>query len=160
MSNSLSHDRYRRLKPTLGARGFTLIEVMVVVAIVAILSAIAIPSYRDYVLRGHLVDGTNALATMRADMERYFQDNRRYDAVGAFNPPCAAPGRVVGHFTVTCDPASNATSYTLIARGAGPVLNFEFTLDQQGNAGTRNVGVANWGTYPATCWLLKRGQTC
>lgn len=158
MSNSLSHDRYRRLKPTLGARGFTLIEVMIVVAIVAILSAIAIPSYRDYVLRGHLVDGTNALATMRADMERYFQDNRRYDAVGAFNPPCAAPGRVVGHFTVICT-AADLRTYSLEARGAGPVNGFVFTLDQQGNQGTPNAGVANWGTS-ATCWVVKRGQTC
>ena len=52
-------------------RGFTLIEVMVTVAIVGILSMIAYPSYRDYVLRGHLVDATNGLSTVRAQMERH-----------------------------------------------------------------------------------------
>ena len=58
-------------QPRLSSRGFTLIEVMITVAIVAILAAIALPSYRDYILRGQLVDGQNGLAAMRANMERF-----------------------------------------------------------------------------------------
>jgi len=63
--------------------GFTLIEVMIAVAIVGILIAIALPSYRNYVIRGKLVAGTNALANMRAQMEQYYQDNRTYATVSA-----------------------------------------------------------------------------
>ena len=64
---------------------------MITVAIVGILAAVAYPSYRDYIVRGQLVDATTALATYRADMERHFQDNRSFATVGAFTTPCALP---------------------------------------------------------------------
>src|SRR5450631_4724882 len=71
------------------SKGFTLIELMIVVAIVAILTTIAYPNYRDYVIRGQLVDATQGLSALRANLERYFQDNRTYAAIGPFTPPCS-----------------------------------------------------------------------
>ncbi len=79
----MNHSANARHRP----RGFTLIELMITVAIVAILAAIALPSYRDYILRGQVVDATNGLAGMRADMERFFQDNRTYATTGTFTTP-------------------------------------------------------------------------
>ena len=70
-----------------GQRAFTLIEVMIVVAIVAILAAVALPSYRDYMLRGQLTDVTNEMSTLRANMERHFQDTRQYTTAGVFTSP-------------------------------------------------------------------------
>ena len=85
------HPRHKLLQqaPRL-RRGFTLIEVVIVVSIIAILSAVAYPSYRDYLRRGQLADATNGLSVMRAQMERHFQDNRSYATVSTFTTPCAA----------------------------------------------------------------------
>lgn len=146
----------RRLR----ARGFTLIELMVTVAIVAILAAIAYPSYRDYVLRGRLVDATNGLSTMRANMERYFQDNRTYLSTGSYTSPCLVSStlRMVGSFTLSCDGsygAVTATTYTLVATGSGTTAGFVFTVDQANNRAT--VGVPTGWTTCSTDWVSRRG---
>lgn len=144
------------------SRGFTLIEVMTVVAIIGILSAIAYPSYRDYLIRGALVDATNGLSTMRAEMERHFQDNRDYRTVGAFVTPCARPNvgtRTFGDFIVTCGVAPGQTTYTLTATAtAGSlVAGFSFSVDETDRRST--VAPAGWPSC-ATRWLTKKGQPC
>lgn len=58
--------------------GFTLIELMIVVAIIAILFSIAMPSYERYMLRAHRTDGITALQNVMDAQERYFADNRSY----------------------------------------------------------------------------------
>lgn len=139
--------------------GFTLIELMMTVAVVAILSAVAYPSYRDYIIRGQLVDATTALATFRADMERHFQDNRSFATVGTFTTPCAVAvaQRTFGNFVISCS-AVTATTYTLQALGSGPVAGFTFTVTHQDVRGT-TAAPAGWNTC-ATQWILKRGQAC
>lgn len=59
-------------------RGFTLIEVMVVVAVIGILSAISLPSYLDYIRKSRRVDAKNALLDMAARQERFFSINNTY----------------------------------------------------------------------------------
>lgn len=148
-------------KQTRGAmpRGFTLIELMIAVAIMGILVAVAYPSYRDYVIRGQLVDATTALATYRADMERHFQDNRTFVTVGAFTTPCAVAEaqRTVGNFVVSCS-AVAANTYTLQAVGKGPVAGFTFTVNHQ-DARATTAAPSGWSTC-TTAWMLKRGQKC
>lgn len=147
------------------SRGFTLIEVMTVVAIIGILSAIAYPSYRDYLIRGALVDATNGLSAARADMERHFQDNRTYASVGAFISPCLRAGGIAsGNFTITCPGALDASNYTLLADGnAGTnVAGFRFAFEVSPlNPGVQRTDLAppGWPTC-ATRWLTKKGQPC
>lgn len=145
------HTRTARSRSIL-ATGFTLIELMIVVAIVAILASVALPAYSDYILRGQLADVSNEMFALRARMEQFFQDNRTY--VGG---PCAT-SRTVRSFTVGCNNPS-ATAYTITATGAGNTDGFTYTLNQTG-ATTSQVST-NWGgqSCTGTSFLMRRGQT-
>lgn len=155
----------RRLRPAV--QGFTLIELMVTVAIVAILASIAYPAYRDYVIRGQLVNATTGLATVRANMERHFQDNRTFATVVAgtvtFTAPCAvaAAQRTFGNFVVQCATGQpTATTYVLEAVGSGPVTGFTLTINQADQRQT--TAPTGWGSCTGTSfgWVLRRGQPC
>ncbi len=141
-------------------QGFTLIEVMITVAIIGILTMVAYPSYRDHLVRGQLVEASNGLATVRAQMERHFQDNRSYATVGAFTTPCAAAvaTRTFGAFVVSCAVAPTDTTFTLQAVGSGPGSGFTYTITQQDVRAT-TAAPSGWNTC-ATGWMTKKGQSC
>ena len=137
-------------------QGFTLIEVMVVVAILGILATIAYPSYSDYVIRGQLVEGSSTLADMRVKMEQYFLDNRTYVGAPICTTPPAAPQ--VKYFTYTCATPS-ATTFSLTATGTGAVGSFTYTLDQTNQRRTTAVKTG-WGSAPLNCWVIRKGGGC
>ncbi len=140
-------------------KGFTLIELMVVVAIVGILASIAIPAYTGYVLRGKLTEAVTELSTMRVKLEQYYQDNRSY--VGA----CAAgtvapPPSGTKYFTYTC-PTLTASAFKVNAAGveAQGTGSFVYTIDQD-NAKQTTDAPADWGAMPVNCWITKKGEAC
>lgn len=140
--------------PCSRCHGFTLIEIMIVVAIVAVLSAIAIPSYRDYVVRGKIPDATSNLATKRVQIEQFFLDNRSYVAA----PACEADTTSSKYFDFSCSPAATATAYTLTAVGKGSMAGFTYTIDQLNTKATTAVP-SGW-TTSASCWVTQKSEAC
>lgn len=138
-------------------RGFTLIEVMIVVAIVAILASIAIPSYRDYVTRSKLVEAHTQLASMSVRMEQFFQDTRTY--AGACQAGTVAPAPTGKQFDFTC-PTLTAATYVVTATGkpAQGTGGFTYTINQNNERATTLVPTG-W-TANATCWVSKKGGVC
>ncbi|SFB19424.1 type IV pilus assembly protein PilE [Collimonas sp. OK607] len=127
-------------------KGFTLIELMIVVAIIAILAAVAVPAYTDYVKRGQIQDGTTTLASTRVRMEQFFQDSHTYNG---FTCPGATK-----YFTYDCG-TPGATTYTITANGQGSLNGFTYTIDQGGN----QTSTTGWGNC-TTRWVLKKGDAC
>src|ERR1700682_2234527 len=100
------------------ARGFTLIEMMIVVGVIGILAAIAIPNYSDYVRRGKIIDGTSKLADARVRIEQWFLDRRTY--VGACDVGTGVVRLTPGSddtFALSCPVAPTAFVYTVQATG-------------------------------------------
>lgn len=135
--------------------GFSLIELMIVVAVISILAAIALPSYDEYILRGRLTEATNALSAMQAKMQQYYQDNRTYSASGSYTPPCSTT-TTAGLFSVSC-PALSSTTYKIVATGSGIATAFSYTIDQDDTKATPST---KWGTTSTACWLMKKADSC
>jgi prepilin-type N-terminal cleavage/methylation domain-containing protein len=138
-------------------QGFTLIELMVTVAIVGILAAIAYPNYRNYVIRGQLVDATQGLSAVRANMERYYQDNRSYTA-GTPTPPCGTSPAV--NFSIACT-SSDANHFVATATGAGGTnaAGFSFTVNESDVQTTTVTTPPAPGAFQSctTAWVTKTG---
>ncbi|MFJ7567431.1 type IV pilin protein [Herminiimonas sp. NPDC097707] len=139
--------------------GFTLIELMITVAIIGILASIALPYYGDYVRRGKVQEATSELANMRVKMEQYYQDNRSY--AGYVDAACAtAAGAVVSgkYFTFACaTDAATPNVYTITATGVASqgMDGYKYSLDQNN---TKKSTVPPGAEV--NCWLTKRGDAC
>lgn len=133
--------------------GFTLIELMVVIAIISILLSVALPSYNDYIVRSKIPDATSELSAKRARVEAFYDNNHTY--VGA--PDCVASSGKF--FNFTC-PSGNLTlsTYTLQAEGTGTMAGFTYTIDQANAKATTSVP-SGW-TSNANCWVLRKDGSC
>lgn len=161
----LSSHRVKARAAAWPQRGFTLVELMVVVAVVAILAGVAMPSYFDYVRRGQLPEAQAALSDFRVKMEQYYQDNRNYGAGNCADvgPPNWSAGTgalnygAAQFFTYGCALTGGGQGYTVIATGSsGRAVGHAYTINHN-NARTTTVFKGVVATR--SCWVIK-GSEC
>lgn len=146
-----SHDKHND--------GFTLIELLIAIAIIGILSAVALPMYSNYVKRSKISEAVAGLSDMRTKMEQYFLDNRTY--ANACNPGTIATPPTGQHFDFSCDPAPDATTYTIVARGkdSDKMGDFQYSINQANTKST--ISLPNdWVGAGNNCWVLKSDGSC
>jgi type IV pilus assembly protein PilE len=134
------------------SKGFTLVELMIVVAIVAILAAIALPSYQAYVLRSHRTSAVNAVMDLASREARYYTTNNSYTnsliTLGYAADPTLVTDANNNYYNLSVNPASTATTFTLQAVPQGAQVNDTCGTFTYTDLGVKGVSA---GTV-ADCW--------
>lgn len=132
--------------------GFTLMELMITLAIIAILASVALPSYTQYIVRSKLTEGTQTLSTMMITMNQYLSDNGNYWK-SATDKTC---GGVIptkpDYFIYSCTTdTTNGNTFTVTMTGILANKTYTYTVNELGNKAM---------TSPETkdCWDI--GSNC
>lgn len=131
------------------SRGVTLIELMIVIVVVAILASIAVPSYRQYVLRSHRTEAKTALMNVAAAQEKFYLQNNTYTDELTDAPPdgLGIPATTEhGYYTIAIAAGADETEFSATATATGGQAQdthcATFTIDQAGAKSATN----------ADCW--------
>lgn len=144
------------------SKGFTLIELMIVVAIIGIIAAIAYPSYQEQVAKSRRGDCSGALVGLANAMERFYSVNSTYLGAGVSGADTGAPAATL--FASTCPvdggaptynlsiAAATASTFTLQAVPTGPQTGDRCGTLTLTNTGVKNVSGAESGVSWEACW--------
>jgi type IV pilus assembly protein PilE len=146
--------------------GFTMIELMITLAIVGILASIALPMYFESVTRSKITDGLAKLGSYQGKMWDYYNDH----ASTFVNPPLsttcglgAAPVNPDDYFTITCGPpVPTDSTFTVVATGiaAKGMGGFTYSITQTNAKSTVSVP-AGWSLpAPNNCWATRKDGSC
>ena len=125
--------------------GFTLVELMIVVAVIGILAAVAYPSYVEYIRQARRADAQSALLELAQFMERRYTTSGTYAAGADCSLPFTSSPRDGATAFYTLSAVCNASTFTLTATRTGPMVG-----DECGNLTLTNTGLQ--GAASADCW--------
>lgn len=131
--------------------GFTLIELMVAVAVISLLAAIALPSYNSYIVRSRIPAGLEALSGHAVRMEQGFQDNGNYGTTS-----CRLAVPTAANYTLSCALSGSGSGFTTTAAGTGTLTGYSYSIDHNG---VRKTVAHPKGVPASDCWSIK-GGTC
>ena len=95
--------------------GFTLIELMITVAIIAILAAIALPSYKNYIVKSHRTEAQAAMLSLAQYLESKYNASFSYPAASSIPASLTAPNNISAFYTITVNTVEGAQTYTITA---------------------------------------------
>ena len=139
-------------------QGFTLIELVIVVAIVGILTSIALPMYRDYVIRANRTEAKAGLAVVALAQERFYSANNTYASsiasLGSMTVVKNTGETDGGYYSISIALQSSGNAYTL---SATPQSKAGQNTDKCNiltltNTGVKGVSSATSGYTAANCW--------
>lgn len=141
-------------------RGFTLAEVLTALAVVAALVAIAIPTWRNHMMRVRRADAMTALTTLQAEQDRFFGKHARYaDAASMSAKPPEGLGRPAtsehGYYAIELQTAADGLSYSASARAvarSGEGTDARCALFSIDHLGIRRACAADGTDRSADCW--------
>jgi type IV pilus assembly protein PilE len=109
---------YPKKRTNVNIEGFSLMELMIVVSIIGILTAIAMPNYTDYIQRGQRAEGRAALTSVATILERFYSDNNQFTTVDDTFPPGVVNAQRLsetGLYTLNIAIEGTRQTYTLSA---------------------------------------------
>jgi type IV pilus assembly protein PilE len=146
-------------------RGFSLVEMMVTISILAIFARLAIPAYSSYVLRGKVSQAFAQLSSLAIGLQQVYQDNRSYsggttNASGCLTSgPGAAPSTNTGDFSYSCTLGTTTFTITATGKSGTTVASYAYTLD---NTGARGTSTPSGALFPSNsaCWVQSTSGAC
>jgi type IV pilus assembly protein PilE len=140
--------------------GFTLLELMITVVVVAILTSIAVPSYTNYVKRGNAQEGPSNLLAMKTQAEQYYADHPAtgyQDAGGNRGYACTPVATTQGFFDYTCTaPTRDTFTITATGKSGKNIAGWTYTINESGTRTSSGID----GAASTSCWITKSGGTC